>query len=515
MKLKIYYIGIGAILLLSACEKANQYYNKLNDQPEVRVNYDVVYGVGDTMTLAGRLNPENNLKIKIGDAYATVLSAVKIRPTDNQYVDTATRIDQVKFLITKAMGIGTDRVVEVTSAGNVTTWPSIEIVQSSTDGYLPNQLQLVKHADVSGATFLYNQNGSGNIYFWKSSTKTISKLDVNGQTSTILNGTLTFTDQYGDFKISSLSAGGVDPAEKYVYFAALTTDNSTANSANYLYRFCRYDIHNNLITTLNRSLYAKSTARKTLDDFKPFQGDMANVRLFGCQSIIPDSKGNVYINIANYAVAQLKTDNTLKYLFKVLNSSNFPQIWNSQTNSYYFTSDLNNLFPGVGINSVPRAWAPDEGLMYGIPAAGTLTFTQYDLTNQASLYVLPPVYSTIIYGGSKPYISGSFDILSGIYEVNDTQEPGFFGYLPLPGQKVMVLYYQAIESYPNHKYYNDYPALGIRNFATKVGERYAPGKLVRNGYVMAKTDQMLNYDQSGMIYMTANSNTVIVKTQYK
>ena len=514
MKVKVYYLSIITIFMLSACKKANEYYGKLNNQPEIRVDYDAVYGVGDTMTLVGRLNPENDLKIKIGDAYAMILSAKKVRVTDNSFVDTAVRIDEVKILISKAMGIGRHRALQVNSGGNETTWPSIEIVESSNDGYLPNPLQLVKHVDMANVTYLHCQNGSGNIFFWKSNNKTINKIATDGQSSTVFNGALTFNDQYGGFKISSFSAGGIDPSERYIYFAALTTDNSTANAANYLYRFCKYDMQLNQVVTLNRTLYAKATTNKTLDDYKPFEGSVASVKLMGCRAVIPDSKGNVYLNIGNYAVAKLGADGAVKYLFKVINGS-FPQIWDSRQNKYYFNSDLNSLFPGVGIGTVPRAWAVDEGIMYGISSAGAINFVQYDLINQSTSYVLPPKFTPILNSGGKPYISGSFDILSGTYEMNDTSEPGFFGYLPMPGQKVLVLYYQGIETQTNNKFYQQYPALGVRNFLKKVGERYAPGKLIRNGYAMGKTDQMLNYDASGMIYFTANNNTVIVKTQYK
>lgn len=505
---------IVVMLALGACNKAENYYYKLHDQPEVRLNYNTVYGVGDTMTLIGRLNPEKNLQIHIGDADARIISSKKVRPTDNLgTIDTVTRVDEVKFIITKEMGIGPNRKIQVVSANNVTNWPSIEIIESTADGILKKQLQLVKHLDYPAAAIpVFCQNGKGDIFLWKMD-HSVLKIAKDGTLTNILTSS-TLKDEIGTFTITQFNAAGIDPQEQNLYFSAITIDGAADNAGNQIYRLCRYNLPNAQLTTLNRTVYSSTSTMRTRDAYQPFQGEIGSVKLLTCREIVPDSKGTVYLNIGNYAVAKL-SGNNLNYLFKKKNSSDFPQVWNPDKNQFYFQSDLNSFFPGVNTDVIPRAWSPDEELMYGVSVSSQISFSQFDLVNQTESFKMPFGYSDIIYGDAKPYISGSFNVLSGVYSVNDTREPGLFGYLPLPGENVLILYYQALEDNKDHPYATQYPTFGIRNFKEKVGKRYAPGKLVRNGYVMGKTDQILNYDSDGMIYMTANGKQTIVKTTYK
>lgn len=511
-KLSNVLITFTVLLVTTSCRKAEQYYEKLDAQPEVKLIYNAVYGVGDTMVFQGRLNPKKNLEINIGGINARILSVERYLNPNTSTIKPDS-LDLVKLLITKEMGIGINRLIEVSSGGNTIECPAIEIVEGNSEGYLQGQLQLVKQADISpGAVALYCQNGSGNIYLWKLD-NSVTKIAKDGSSNQVLTSSV-FKDASGVFTVNSFTAGGVDPAEQNLYFAALTQDGAADNAGNNVYRLCRYNLQTRTLTTLNRTLISKSD-QKTLGDYQPFEGNINSAKLFNCTTLAPDSKGNIYINIGNYAAARLSADGTLQYLFKVLNSSSLPKVWDAQNNKYYFISDLNGLFPGVGINGVPKAWDTEAGLMYGIPAGGAINFVQYDLLTRTTAYTLAAKFSPIIYGGATPYISGSFNTLSGLYEVSDAREPGVFGYLPLPGEKVLVLYYQGIESSLTNKYYDQYPALATRNFREKAGRRYAPGKLIRNGYVMGKLDQMLNYDAEGMVYMTANNNTQIVKTKFK
>ena len=90
-----------------------------------------------------------------------------------------------------------------------------------------------------------------------------------------------------------------------------------------------------------------------------------------------------------------------------------------------------------------------------------------------------------------------------------------WGMLPLSGGKLLILYYQNfITGDQTGKY--DLPAWGILDFINERGSRYAPGGFLRQGYVMNYgIDQLLNRDAQGMLYMTANNKSVILKTIYQ
>lgn len=500
-----------SLTLLSSCKKAAQYYQKLHAQPEILQDYNAVYAIGDTVTLTGRLNPENALTIKVAGVGAMIISAQKVKPINRPFIDSSTTLDRVQFIITPEMGLGPDKGLEVISGGNSTNWPGFEIIESSSNGELPRSLQLVKHADLPfGAVTLYCINGKGNIYLWKKDNSLV-RIASDGAQTMLADQTI-LKDDMGAFTITSFNAGGLDPQEQHLYFSAITTDGGADNQGNKIYRLCSYNLQTKILTTLNRTVI--SVNQPVLENYQPFEGSSQQVKLPKCQELIPDSKGNLYINIGNYAVAKLTASGSLKYLFRVQNSNDFPQIWNPVTNSYFYADDLNSRIPGIAIVGKPKAWDVEEGVLYCLHRSLN-DLVQYDLDNQVTLYTLPAKYSKILYENAVPYISGSFSVLSGDYEVRSAAESGLKGYLPLPGEQLLILYYQGLDQFPAHKYYNQYPALGTRDFKNKRGRRYAPGKLIDNDFIMQGNDRMLNYDAAGMIYMTADQNTVIVKTKYQ
>jgi len=513
MKIKKYkisrlFIFASVLMALSACEKAENYYQKLQDQPEIQPSYGKVYGVGDTISITGRLNPDNKLVVNIGGVSAVIIETAMVPAPGSNTVN----IDRIKVIVTKEMGIGLNRLVEITSSGNTIECPAIEIIESSNSGFLPKALKLAKHADQTITSIpLYCLNGKGSIYIWKTD-KSINKIAKDGTVVKVLDATLQ-TDGFGTYSISTFYSGGVDPQEKYLYFSALTTDNSVDNSANDIFRVCRYDLQNKTLETLNRSLLPKTANQRTEQFFTPFEGTFSTVKIRACTGFYPDSKGNVYIHISPFAMAKLGSDKVLKYLFKFSNQT-LPAIWNTASNSALPVAAVQRLIPGVEVNVVPNSVSADEALMYGYPRSGYQDFIQYDLTNQVETYRFSGAnrYFEPVYRTDRPYISGSFGILTGEYELNNP--PGLFGYMPLPGGKLLNLYYQGLER-PNNLYAAQYPAFGTLNYVDKTGSRYAPGKLLRNGYVMNRTDKMLNYDEEGMVYMTANLNTIIVKTQFQ
>lgn len=501
-------IVVSGITFFSACKKAEDYYQTLRAQPEVLKNYHAVYGVGDTLTIDGRLNPGGNFQIKIGEGVAKIVSIERVayKSLSSQVLDT---IDRVKVVISQEMGIGRDRSITITSAGISINGTPIEIVESNLLGILPNALKLVKHADATnGTVYFYCQNGKGSIYSWQKDKK-FYKLDKNGSTIKVLDPSQ-LNDTNGPFQIIMLNSGGIDPNEQYLYFSALTTDGSSDNAANQIYRLCRYDLQAKTLTTLNRTLLPK-TVGYTVDQITPFEGSLGTTKLFNISGIYPGDDGTVYLSISTYAVARIDKNNQLKYLIHLLMTNGLPTVRHPQTNLY--DSDYTSaLIPGIDASGMMTllSISPKEHMLYCKPYTLDVGVVQIDLLNKVELIDFRPPFFRPLGDGAKPFISGSFDVLTGSYDANDL--PSYFGHLPMPDESLLILYYQGIDNNPRNKYYNQFPTFGILDLKNQKGRRYAPGKLIRNGYNMNEADKMLNYDEEGMIYMTANNNSVIVKT---
>lgn len=497
------YAALFAIMIvLGSCKKAERYYQKLDAQPEVRSDYQAVYGVGDTLKLTGRLNPQNNLEIRIGGIKANIESINRLPvPRDTYIVDT---LEIAKIVISQEMGIGANRKIEVTSGGNTVQAPSIQIVEGIESGILPAAVKLIKHADMmSGAIPLFCQNGKGSIYLYRPD-KSVVRIDKLGALTTLFKG-IALTDQNGQFSITAFNSGGVDPTERYLYFSAITTDGNADNIANGIYRLCRYDLQSKVLTTLNRSIYPNAVTERTITAYTPFEGNIGSAKLFAINGIYPDSKGNIFLNLtSSISIARISNNGQLKYLIRA--QANLPVIYNSLTGNSYSSDEVSRMLPGVVLAkglAAFRAIMPDESTLYIMAGAFADNIRQIDLNNAVEVYGFTPKYVPAFYGGGIPFISGTFDILTGSYETSNP--PGLFGYLPLPGAKVLLLYYQGLDN-------RMYPALGTLNFGERTGRRYAPGKLLINGYVFNTGDKMLNYDEDGMVYMTANNNTTIIKT---
>lgn len=113
------------LLLTAACKKSENFYQSLVDLPEIRKIYDNAYEVGSQMIITGRLNPDNGLKIEIGGITAKITGLTKVVGGGTQYAPYY--VDQATLTITKEMGIGPNRPVKITSAGNTIDGPPIEI----------------------------------------------------------------------------------------------------------------------------------------------------------------------------------------------------------------------------------------------------------------------------------------------------------------------------------------------------------------------------------------------------
>lgn len=507
MNLKYFMI----LLLLAGCKKADQQYETLYRQPEV-LAYNDIYGVGDTLVMQGRLNPEFGLTIKIGDqANVDILEKEKIEYAINGNQRNKTTIDRIKIIITAQMGIGPNRPVAITSSGNTIAGKSIEIYEGGNMGYLASPLKFTYlHTLVGGSKILHCRSGSGRIYLWSQllPARSVIRLNTDGTLTTILSPA-NYVDSYGNFTITTFNGGGVDPQERYLYFSAITTDNSPGNAANEIYRFCKVDLGTGQLTTLNRSLYPKTASQRTLTNLTPFEGNFAQVKLFNATGIYPDSTGNVYVNLGYYFVGRLDVAGQFNYLFRfqarpsTITANLIPQVWNTADNQYYSAGEVLDKMPGKKVNGYFRAIAPDEQLLYGIASPSIHNLIQYDLANQVPLYTFEPALAEEV-----PYISGSFSLLTGYR--SSTPSPSLFGYMAMPGQKLLLLYYQGTNASTGP--YSQFPAFGVLNFAQKRGERYAPGKVDMGIYQLSAKDELLNTDAEGMLYLTANDGQYILKT---
>lgn len=496
--------GIILLLLLVGCDKAENYYTKLHNQPEIVSDYDAIYGIGDTITIRGRLNPGNGLRIRIGDSDGEIVDKGKeLFAWLGGRMDS---IDVVKVLISEAMGIGANRAISITSSGNTISTPAIEIYEGDKVGLLPDPLKLVEHYRLSaGAVPLRCQNGNGVVYLWEPA-KGITRIAKDGSTLIVL-GTTGLSDQYGAFAITTFNGGGVDLDDRYLYFSAVTTDNSGEGTENEIYRLCRMDLQTNGLITLNRTLYPKAAAQRTLASTMPFEGDIAAVKIFRITNIYPDRKGNVFFDLMGHYITRLDSDGRYSYVYSLQSLNTFiPQV-----------SGLQNLLPGTKTGQLGFLVSVDidEHMLYlsDLPD-GSGVLAQYDLLGRVPLAQLNRPFLNTNFG-TKSYISGSFSILTGSH--NFTPTPAFWGYMALPGQRLLLLNYQSLADGGGGAYYSGYafPAWTILDFKAKRGIRYAPGKLERGSYRLQSTDLLLNSDEDGMLYMTANTNSAIVKTTYQ
>jgi len=494
-KISVVLCGLILLILTAACKKAEKYYQKLDAQPEVKNIYQTVYGVGDTLTLDGRLNPANNLEINIGGISAIIASQTIVQQT----------LDRVKIVITEEMGIGPDRPISITSAGNTIECRPIEIIESSQMGQLNGQVQWQRVTNLSsGSTPIFCQNGKGTVFFWTPA-KSVTRITKTGTITQVFNGVM-LSDGHDRFDIVNITASGVDPSERYLYFAAITTDGHADNQQNTIYRFCKVDLQNSQLITINRSALPKLDNQRTLASIQPFEGIISKIKLFEVTGIYPDSKGDVFVQLSQHAVAKLSAAGAFNYRINYNNSyTNYlSRIWDEKTESYVDDQTMVGLLPGTKARNwlfVRFAISPDEGLLYGKLSGSTVGVTLYDLNTQSELYSNNFSFWNPITSTQTPYISGSFGILTlPVQSAN----------IALPGKKLLNFYHGDGDPI------RGFPLMGLLDFNNKKGQRYAPGTVVQGGLRLeAGTDQWLNYDEEGMIYSTANSKTVIIKTIYR
>jgi hypothetical protein len=121
---------------------------------------------------------------------------------------------------------------------------------------------------------------------------------------------------------------------------------------------------------------------------------------------------------------------------------------------------------------------------------------------------------------SQAYSAGPFNSLTGINNSGFTDPDGrkrdtdLAGFLPMPGNKLMVLYYGNSYSLLDfNKRYSYMYAQKVNVPATYDLKRVYLGSRELDPFYLG--DIGLNYDEDGMIYTTAERRTVILKTVKK
>ncbi|MBV8252004.1 MAG: hypothetical protein JO154_05290 [Chitinophaga sp.] len=499
---------LGSCLLWS-CNKADNFKNMLDALPQVSYQtpygYRASYTVGDTMTITGRLQPNNGLKIRIGNEDAVIVAADSLHFNPFTGDTTSIPMDWVQVLITDNMGSGPGIPITITSGGHTVSGANINIYGRYGQGSFKQKLSLKVHADMTSPynIYLHCINGKGDLYYYEATTGNLQHIKKDGTIETLLTKDQLTGSQYS---IKSFTTGCVNPQGTKAWIS-VQTDTT--------YAFVEADLTAKTIKVLNHT--------KTYTT--PYLGNIGVVNL-KVNAAFADSKGNVYMVTPGIVWGQEKDYGAVAKYNSVEGSF-----------SYQFRAGIAPQdIPGVDITDPDNPYTqalplllPDESVMY-IPGYNKLVL--YDLQSRVVIKtikiqqekwgVLPKSYTGAFNG-----IKINFNSYLGN---NSAPETGF-GFLPVPGQKMIFLLYQ----------YLDGGSLGIGNgnlaplvggpkwmafdFAENRTYQYAP-QADLSGFAFEPftapgkpksifSDQVLNYDEEGHLYATANGRKIIVKTTLK
>ncbi|MET0636071.1 MAG: hypothetical protein ABWZ25_08570 [Chitinophagaceae bacterium] len=498
---------------LAACKKSEQFYDQLKGLPQIdqrpEFAYKPAYITGDTMVITGLMKPLNTLLVNIGGTKANIISvdSVKYRyPSGGGvYGYDSTYLDRIKIVITQAME-GKSKEVKLTNNGHSLIGSTIDVFSIGGKGSFNDSLKLVamKTFSNTGNIFLYGNNGKGDIYYYEQSSKSLRHINKDGSEEALFDFSI-LNDQFGNYTIGNFLTGGVNPQGTIAYLAVTTSSGD--------YKLLKLDIKAKILSTLNKSAAIGI----------PYEGNIQDVKIV-IKGIYPDSKGNIYMTIGNNNVEQTPSavavyndkNGQFAYIFRILdqNIEKFPGM------------------PGVGLE-MPATdqhiqgirFSPEENLLYALtfvntPGQGGVSV--YDLSARVKLEQFQPNLPS---GAVKPLdILGAFSSL-GIFW--DSTPDRCFGFLPMPGKRLQVMQYQFFGPFganPSETAKNGLPKWTVLDFAEQRIYAYGLGRCNvgnnafgpysrYNGATVNITDQLLNYDEEGNLYMTANGKTALVKTQ--
>ncbi|TDW96826.1 hypothetical protein [Dinghuibacter silviterrae] len=288
-------------LIITACHKVDQHYDLVNNQPWVTTSGTTFY-VGDTMTMQGKMFLDKGGYIRVDTVSPVFVSKIKVPGP------TADSLDQVRFLITKNMGIGKNIPVTVTANGITIQAPAITIHAFSgllerTDttlwvdqvaswqptnpaDYQTQSAPLIMGASVDAAGDVYFDNPLG-IFAIK-----------GGAAQAVIQGGTQLSDASGSFTIRHILGSAISYDGQTLGFSAEVKDN-TDTAGNYVFRFCTMNLNTHTVTTLNRTLEPMA-APAHLAGPGPFEGAAASVNMVAL-FVSADYNGNWYFT-NGYAV---------------------------------------------------------------------------------------------------------------------------------------------------------------------------------------------------------------------
>lgn len=505
----LYTLGVCLLLSLNACKDADAFYEVLDAQPEIVADYQTLYMVGDTLTIRGRLNPKNNLLIYIGNIPVEILETTTETPLNSPLT-----LDVAKIRITEAMGIGRDRTIRITSGSSSISAPAIEIVGDANAAVLEKQLQLVKVADIpDGALPIYSRNGKGNVYAWNNDSKKLFRISTDGNTKEVFTEA-NCVDAHGAFTLAEFNAGAVSTDEHYFYFSAKVNEQEQDRTLE-LFKLGRFDLQSGELTILNRTEYSLLRSRRTLAAAQPFEGKVGDVKIYRITALYPDSKGNVYFSLMGRFLTQLDpegnysyrlnfADKTLMSTMPATDALFLPLVNNPTTNNYYSTVQIHQTLPGEKLNYSMNFMDLEAMQLYSkVYNAGRITLRVTDMVTRIPMAEYPNRGRAV---GEAIYATASLTSFNGnlVRQVAPYLDP-----ISSNG-KLISLYFPSEEQ-------RGAVVGGVLceiDFDQQKATRYAPGTLRFNDYVLESFDHLLDIDDEGMLYMTVNNRTEIVKTNY-
>lgn len=502
------------LLSLGACKKSDQFYNQLKSLPQIDLRtgfaYNPAYITGDTMVITGLMKPINTLQINIGSVKANIVSvdSAKYKYPGGGGVNgfDSTYVDRVKIVITQAME-GKKQEVKLINNGNSALGPSIDVYPYGGKGSFNDSLKLVpvKTFPGTGNVFLHANNGKGDIYYYAPGTHDLRHIKKDGSEDVLLSMS-NLTDQFGPYTINTCVTGGVNPQGTTAYLSVITDNGG--------YRFLKINIQSKTLSTLNSSVAIAA----------PFEGKIDQVKIV-INGIYPDSKGNVYLAVSNNSAGKtpnavaLYAENTgqLSYIFKVVDYALFAPISGMP--------GVEIKLPAVDQHIQGVRFSPDENLLYALTFANITTqggINVYDLSARMKLDQFQPSTPPVAGGGLN--ILGPFSSLRVAWNYEADRN---FGLLPMPGRRLQTLQYQFYGPYGGDlaaTAKSGFPKWTVVDFSEQRIYAYATGRCNVGNYTfgpydrfqgpsVSVTDQLLNYDEDGNLYMTANGKSVLVKTQ--
>ncbi|MCW3463781.1 hypothetical protein [Chitinophaga nivalis] len=313
-----------ALLCFTACKKVDDHINEVVERPWVvdrsigfkwqgtikQYDYPTGLLVGDTMTLLGNFFLERpGSRIRVGNVNIVPLDTATIPWEISASWDPNEKIGRnlqmVRFLITKEMGIGSNRPISITANGITIEAPVIGVRQISaglnrTDTTLwVDKLTGWMAEDMSHYQRFTNSmvnnpsvTGNGHVYF--DNLEGIYRLADGKVTAVIKNGRK-FTEDNQTFEIEHVASSAMSFDEQTLYFSVAVIEAVPDASTHHILRLCKMDMASGAVKTINRTLVQKTG--DITETITAFQGDAATLKLVaGHLKTTPD--GHVFfVNI--------------------------------------------------------------------------------------------------------------------------------------------------------------------------------------------------------------------------